>query len=244
MTLTDTAQEIGVSITTAFAWRHKILKTLLEFNKVYKLSEFIEMNAIYFPINLKGIKRNNMPRYSKKRSSSAFRGISHHKVWVMTATDCFDNMIFKISGLGSETTEMLMNLKNSFEVGSTLITDSKRTFDKFASEMDMNHYYIPSGFHKSDSGFSLATLNGLHSELKTWLKRFRGVSTKHLQGYLDLFRYLKHLKYKVEYEQRVNNTYCYSMPNNNKVLNKDIYDEEMPIDLRHAYGEYKYGILA
>jgi hypothetical protein len=97
MTLTDTAQEIGVSITTAFAWRHKILKTLLEFNKDYKLSEFIEMNAIYFPINLKGIKRNNMPRYSKKRSCSAFRGISHHKVWVMTATDCFDNMIFKIS---------------------------------------------------------------------------------------------------------------------------------------------------
>ena len=244
MTLTDIAHVIGISVTTAFTWRHKITKSLSKFNNEVKLSESIEMDAIYFPINLKGIKRNNMPRYSKKRTSSAFRGISHHKVCVMTANDCFDNMLFEISGLGPETTEMLMELKNRFKEGSSLTTDSKRTFDKFATELNMKHNYIPSGFHKSDSGHTLAALNGLHSELKTWLKRFRGVSTKHLQGYLDLFRYLKHLKYKVEYEQRVNETYCYSIPNNNTILIEDIYNKEIPIDLRHAYGEYKYGIYA
>jgi len=85
-----------------------------------------------------------MPSHSKKRTSSAYRGNSHHKVCVMTATDSQDNMLFEISGFGSETMEMVMNLKDRFEDGSTLITDSKRSFDKFASETKMNHNYISS----------------------------------------------------------------------------------------------------
>jgi transposase-like protein len=244
MTLADTAKEIGISVTSSFAWRHKILKTLSKFNKNIKLKETIELDPIYFPINLKGTKKDKMPRYSKKRTSSAFRGISHHKVCVVTANDSQDNMLFEISGLGVETTEMLMKHKDRFESGSTLVTDSKRTFDKFASEKNMKHNYIPSKFYKSDSGHSLATLNGLHSELKTWLKKFKGVSTKHLQGYLDLFRYLKHLKYKIEYEKRISETYRFSIPSNMKVLINDIYNEDMPIDLKAAYSEYKFGIYA
>lgn len=50
------------------------------------------------------------------------------------ATDSQDNMLFKISGLGEETTEMLMKHKDRFEEGSTLVTDSKRIFDKFANK--------------------------------------------------------------------------------------------------------------
>lgn len=244
MTLTDTAKEIGISVTTSFTWRHKILKTLSKFNNDIKLSETIELDAIYFSINLKGTKMDKMPRYSKKRTSSAFRGISHHKVCVTTATDSRDNMFFQISGLGVETTEMLVKLKDRFEYGSILVTDSKRTFDKFASETNMKHNFIPSKFYKSDSGHTLATLNGLHSELKTWLRKFRGVSTKHLQGYLDLFRYLKHIKYKIEYEKRINETYCFSIPSYTTVLIDNIYNKPMPIDLKVAYEEYKYGIFA
>lgn len=244
MTLIDIAKEIGISTTTSFTWRHKILKTLSKFNKSTKLSETIELDAIYFSINLKGTKKDKMPRYPKKRTSSAYRGISHHKVCVITATDSQDNMMFEISGLGTETTEMLMKLKDRFKDGSTLVTDSKRSFDKFAIETNMTHNYIPSGFHKSDSGHSLATLNGLHNELKTWLKRYKGVSTKHLQGYLDLFRYLKHLKYKIDYEKRINETYCFSIPSYTTVLIDNIYNETMPINLKDAYAEYKYGIFA
>ena len=152
-------------------------------------------------------------------------------------------MLFQISGLGVETTEMLMKLKDRFEYGSTLITDSKRTFDKFVCEANMNHNYIPSKFYKSDSGHSLASLNGLHSELKTWFRKFKGISTKHLQGYLDLFRYLKHLKYKTEYDKRINETYCFAIPSYTTVLIDNIYNEPMPIKLQDAYKEYNYGVF-
>ena len=62
-----------------------------------------------------------MPRHSKKRTNSAYRGISHHKVCVLTATDSVDNLLFQISGLGTETTEMLFNIKDRFEYRSTLV---------------------------------------------------------------------------------------------------------------------------
>ena len=244
MTLSDTACCVGISITTAFAWRHKLLKTLSTFNKSTELKEIIELDSIYFSVNLKGTKRNKMPRYSKKRTSSAYRGISHHKVCVVTAIDSNDNILIETSGTGVETTAMYIHHQNRFETGSILVTDSKRCFDRFAMEKQMIHHYIPSGFYKSDSGYTLATINGMHSELKTWLKRFRGVSTKHLQGYLDLFRYMKHLKYKVEYDDRVNKTYCYAIPSNTSITVDQIYNESMPIDLRAVYEEYHYGIFS
>lgn len=243
-TLKDTASEVDISQTASFIWRHKILKTLSNYNKDVKLAGNIQADAVYLPINLKGTKKDKMPRHSKLRTNSAYRGISHHKVCIMSATDDSDNMLFEISGLGSETTDMLINLKDRFKEGSTLITDSKRSYDRFASEMNMTHNYIPSGFHKADSGDTLATLNGLHSELKTWLSRFRGVSTRHLQAYLYLFRYLKNLKYTTEYKDRVNKTYCLALPSYTKCYTNSVYTTEMPIDLKTAYGEYHYGIYA
>jgi len=50
-------------------------------------------------------------------------------------TDSQDNMLFEISGLGEETTEMLMIHKDRFEEGTILAPDSKRIFDKFATQL-------------------------------------------------------------------------------------------------------------
>lgn len=243
-TLKDSADEVNLSTTTSFVWRHKILKTLNKFNKATKLSGTIQADALYLPINLKGTKPNKMPRHSKVRTGSAYRGLSHHKICVMSATDDSDNMLFEISGLGPETTDMLMNIKDRFQKRTTFITDSKRSFDGFVKQMEMKHDYIPSGFYKSDLGNTLSTLNGLHSEIKTWLKKFRGVSTRHLQGYLDLFRYLKHMKYTTEYKERSTKTYCFAIPSYTKCFINEIYTKEMPVDLKAAYGEYQYGIFS
>lgn len=77
--LRQTAQMIGISTTTAFAWRHKILATLSTYKKdeSNNLSSVIEADSFYFPINLKGTKPHKMPRMSKKRTNSAKRGVSY-----------------------------------------------------------------------------------------------------------------------------------------------------------------------
>ena len=69
----------------------------------------IQSDEKYFSINLKGTKTKNMPRYSKKRTStnSPYRGISHHKICVVSSIDENDNLLLKIVGLGRCTTEMI-----------------------------------------------------------------------------------------------------------------------------------------
>ena len=62
----------------------------------------MQSNKKYFSINLKGTKPNKMPRFSKKRTSTSshYKGISHHKICVVSSIDEKDNLLLKITGLG------------------------------------------------------------------------------------------------------------------------------------------------
>lgn len=103
MTLEDQAQVLGTSKTICFYMRHKLYHAASEIMGHQKLSGEVEIDTQYKSINLKGTRPQNMPRYSKKRGKqSAYRGISHHKVAIVCATDENDNMMMQVSGLGSE----------------------------------------------------------------------------------------------------------------------------------------------
>lgn len=105
------AEENSISNLTSFRIRHKVLTALTTIIDKIKLSGEIQSDEKYFSINLKGTKPNNMPRFSKKRTSisSPYRGISHHKICVVSSIDENDNLFLKITGLGRCTTEMLEN---------------------------------------------------------------------------------------------------------------------------------------
>lgn len=103
---------------------------------------------------------------------------------------------------------------------------------------------IPSKFKVSNNGHNISTINGMHSQIRTFLSPFRGVSIRHLQGYLDLFRFYKDLRYTSKYNEMSNKTYCYSISHYSRILINDIYNKVIPIDLYKAYGDYKYGIYA
>jgi transposase-like protein len=243
--LRKTAAMLDISTTTAFAWRHKLLTTFSTYKKddTGNLSSKIEADGMYFTINLKGTKECNMPRYSKRNGNgSSKRGTSNHKVCVLTALDDKDNSLIEITGLGPESIEKLIVFKERFDENSLLITDSKAAFIEFASSRKMDLDQIPSGFKTSNRGNNISTINGLHSQIRLFLSPFKGVSTKHLQGYLDMFRFYKELRYTTEYKEMNNLTYCYSISDYKKMLIKDIYNKKMPVDLKKAYGEYKYGI--
>ena len=49
----------------------------------------------------------------------------------------------------------------------------------------------------NSNGYTLSNINSLHSDFKDFLTKFRGVSTKHLKGYLGWFAYIKKLNYTV-----------------------------------------------
>lgn len=234
------AEENNISLLTSFRLRHKVLYALKTFINNINLSGEIQSDEKYFSINLKGTKPQNMPRFSKKRTStsSPYRGISHHKICVVSSIDDNDNLLLKIVGLGRCTTEMLneslgVKLNNAKSVNA----DSASAYQEFCKNYNLTLNAIPSGFHNNGI-YNISEINGIHSQLETWLSKFRGVSTKHLQEYLDWFVYIFTMKKRFLLNKIKTESYSKILIDNNYIKSKDIFDIQIPIDLNVAYAEY------
>lgn len=163
------AEENNISVLTSFRIRHKVLLALKKFIDNIMLSGEIQSDEKYFSINLKGTKPNNMPRFSKKRTStsSPYRGISHHKICVVSSIDENDNLLLQITGLGRCTTEMLENsLGKKLKDAKLVNADSASAYQEFCSKHNLKLQAVPSGFH-SNGEINIAEINGVHSQLET-----------------------------------------------------------------------------
>lgn len=236
--LKHSAAYCEISQTTAFSWRHKVYEAISIVKKRIILSGEIEIDATFMPINLKGTKKGKMPRASKKRTSSAYRGVSHHKVCIFSAVDDKDRMFFEIVGLGHETNKMVKKIKGKIKECRTLVSDGSWTFQTLAKDLNSKSEMVKSGTYKNENRYNLSTINGLHSELKTDLKKRRGVSIRHLQGYLDMFLFKKLLNYQIETREKDNVGYRNIIPNEITLYIKEIFEKAIPIDLYEAYREY------
>ena len=67
LTIRKSAKKIGVSTRTAFTLRFKLITCLKETKEKDKLTGNIELDEYYLSVNLKGTKKENMPRISKPR---------------------------------------------------------------------------------------------------------------------------------------------------------------------------------
>ena len=236
------AEENDISIYTSFRLRHKVLLALKNFVKSIKLKGNARYDEKYFSINLKGTKTKNMPRYSKKRTSikSPYRGISHHKVCTVSTIDEYDNLILKIVGLGRCTTNMLEDaLGDNVSEINNFNTDSATAYRKFCKKHNINLHAVPSGKH-SDGEINISRINGIHSQLEIWLTKFKCVSIRHLQEYLDWFVFIFTMKKKFSLNKIKTESYNRIVLDNNYIKANDIVKLEMPIDLDIAYAEFKY----
>lgn len=234
------AEENNISIYTSFRLRHKILLALKKYVKNIKLQRNTQSDEKYFSINLKGTKPNNMPRYSKKRTStsSPYRGISHHKVCIVSSIDENDNLVLEIVGLGRCTTQMLeYALDDKVEYVNNFNTDSASAYRTFCKKHHIKLNAITSGQH-SNGEINISKINGIHSQLETWLSKFRGVSIRHLQEYLDWFVFVFTMKRKFSLNKVKTESYNTIVLDNNYIKSNDIFKIPLPIDLNVAYSEY------
>lgn len=158
------SEENNISLLTSFRLIHKVLYALKSFINDINLSGEIQSDEKYFSINLKGTKSNNMPRFSKKRTSKGkgIRGISHHKVCVVSSIDENDNLLLKIVGLGRCTTEMLNSSLGMKIVNAASVTvDSASAYQEFCKNNNIILNAIPSDFHSS-SPINISEINGVH----------------------------------------------------------------------------------
>ncbi len=236
-TIEKTAQIVGISQTEAYNLRVKILSTLSLFDST-KLHGEVQCDEKYVRINLKGTKRWKMPRESHKNGiDNRISGISDEQVCILMAIDSFDNIFVKIIGLGPPTTkEIEDNFSNYIEKGSVLITDSKAAYIKFAQDNGLKLIQIPSKKHTTKDGKHLGELNQLMSDLDILILRCKGISTRHLQEYLDLFKFRKILNYTVEYLKQNKELYNYVLIQKELLTTRKVHKKKMPVNISKHYG--------
>ena len=238
-----TASKAGISTKTAFTIRHKIMSCLKDIVNSFNLSGEMELDEYYLSINLKGTKKENMPRISKKRTShgTGIRGISRHKVCVTSGCDENDNIFFTVAGTSSVTSDMIKKtVVPRIIKAKKVITDCKSSYEEVAKENNWNLKQIKSGTYTDNENNNLANINSLHQQLTIFLSNFRSVSTKHLQEYLDLFCFLKYLNWTTDYTDQLHefiNKICIKNTNINYI---NVCNNYSIFDFFEVYKDYNF----
>lgn len=187
--LRKTAKICHIHYNTAFVWRHKILDALQLMADDVVLDGMVEADETFFDISYKGnhskSKTFSMPRKPHKRGHQVkVKGISHEKVCVPCAVNRNGLSIAKATNLGRVSTKDLHTIyDNRIKEGSTVITDKLNSYKRLCKANGLELVQLKSG--KSKNGiYHIQHINNYHSQLKLFIARFKGVSSKYINNYL------------------------------------------------------------
>ena len=188
--LRKSAKICHIRLTTAFAWRHKILDALTNMMDGITLDGVVEADETYQLISFKGNHKNSknftMPRKAHKRGGKATkRGLSDEQVCITSGVNLGGLSVGRISNLGKPSYKELGSvLDGHVASGSVFVTDSHHGYCKLADAYGVSHIRIPKKHHTAQ-GFNIQTINYYHSALKGMINwHFRGVATKYLNNYV------------------------------------------------------------
>lgn len=189
-------EELKINKKTAFDWRHKILSSIDETEKD-SFTGITESDETFMLLSEKG--KRSLPRKGRKRGTKAKkRGISDEQVAIIVTADRAGHQELSVATLGRI---KKMDIEKS--IGSrvcdktVLCSDSHVSYKGFAIDNSLEHHAIRTDLKQyvKDGLYHVQHVNSLHNKLKKWLnEQFWGVSTKHLQQYLNWFRMKEALK--------------------------------------------------
>lgn len=107
-----------------------------------------------------------------------------------------------------------------------------------AKELGCTSEIVKSEAHRSINGYNISTINQIQSELEVTLAKYHGISTHHLQGYLNMFVLRKHLNYTSPYHFQVRDTWIDAMPKRTTVTRRNETSYPYPFDIQEAYMDY------
>ena len=87
-------------------------------------------------------------------------------------------------------------------------------------------------------GNNLADINSLHSCLSEFLSRFRDVSSKHLQKYLDWFVFSKYQDYSINYLEQADNFEKQTITEYTAIKYCNVYDNYSRLAFNKLYEDY------
>lgn len=181
------AEKLGVSIPTAFAWRHKFLASL-EKEQPTKLAGIVEADETFFLKSYKG-QRKNIPRVSKKRGGSATkRGLSSEQVPVLIARERTTNATLTTIMKNRNAVELTKILKPVLTSDAMVCSDGAKMYKTMGKAQKV----VVHSSKKARSGtYHIQNVNAAGQRLKGWMYPFKGVATKYLSNYLGWKRWME-----------------------------------------------------
>lgn len=187
--LRRTAMDCGISVSTAFFWRHKVLDALEVVAKGTKVAGIVQMDETFFNDSYKGNHQGKieLPRDSKKRGQPAKkRGLSSEKICIPCAVDSTGQKFAIVANRGKVSADALTAAFDGRILGQTNICcDSEKSYRVLARQTGSILHAIPSA-SRSINGYNIQRVNALHREINAMYQRTHGMSTKYLNGYLAL----------------------------------------------------------
>lgn len=205
------AKECGITLHTAFIWRHKILDCLSSSQKDVRLSGIIEADETFTPISYKGnhkqSKNFKMPRLAHRRGTKASkRGISNEKVCIACGVNLDCVAIAQIANLGKPSIDSLSKVfADRINKNSVFVTDSLSSYNQLSEKLNLTHISIPR-FKRHSGTFNIQLVNNYHARLKGLIHYcFHGVATKYLNNYIIYHNIVNFKKSSIEAtEQMIN----------------------------------------
>lgn len=242
-TLKETAYQIGISKTSCFYMRHKLYQSLESF-QAKKLKREVQLDTTFLDMDLKGLKIMPKPvKGSKKNPGVKCIFDKDPHICISTAVDYKGSILFRISGYGGESSNKYQKHIDYYDENCKIISDESSTILKFAKQNNFKCITLKEGYHKTKDGKHISDVNSLHSDLKNLIRNKRGVSLRHLQGYLNWIVFKRHF-IKTKRNLWGLETYKFVKDKEKELNNTDISRKEFPISLEEIYGRYHYGMFA
>lgn len=203
ISLEKMSKRVGISIQTAFDWRHKILSTLKP--EEFEFRGITEMDDVWFLYSQKG--RKGLA-FSRKRGGSSRRGDNDYQVKMLVTADrtqAQDLSVVRIGRIKSSD----INRKVGHRMGSecTLVSDKHRSISSFAKQNEIKHVSFKATEHIADEEHHVQKVNNIASRLKGKTNHIcRGVSTKYLQSYANWFQFAETYKKQGDIVAQVDKT--------------------------------------
>ncbi len=189
------ARELGIHVSTAFYWRHKVLRAVRSLGDA-AVSGIVEVDETFFLESQKG-NPNLICRARRKSGGHASKpGVSKEQVAVLVALDRQGQAVSRTAGRGRLTVAQVERaIGGLIAPGATLVTDKAHSFVRFAANQGLAHRQVdPTRKIYRDGVYHIQHVNNYHSRLKQWMRRFNGVATKYLDHYLAWFKLLEQTK--------------------------------------------------
>jgi len=184
--LKQMSSRLGISIQTAFDWRHKLLSSITTGTENFE--GITEIDDLWFLYSQKG--RQGL-KYSRKRGGSKRKGDNDFQVKMLVTMDRKQSTDLSVVRIGRlKSNDIKRKVGEKISKTATLVSDKHGSISAFAKRNNIEHINFKASDHMADSKHHVQTVNNLASRIKGKLNHtLRGVSTKYLQNYSNWFQF-------------------------------------------------------